>query len=186
MDRFISDLHFGHKTIIRFDNRPFKTIEENDQTLIERHNAVVKPTDVTYFLGDISWHGSKETKEIFDQMNGKKILIKGNHDRGQYEGIFDEILPYKEIVVSGGKTVVLCHYPIHFFNKHYYGAFMFYGHVHNSHEWNMTESLRQDIENIDVKCNMINVGCMMPYMDYTPKTFTEIVTGYNKWRNRNE
>ena len=97
---------------------------------------------MVYILGDISWYNDEKTCEIFDRLNGRKVLIKGNHDRvhGRIKNYFEEITDYKEIVLPGNKHIVLCHYPIVFFNKHHYGAFMFYGHVHNSHEWQMTEN----------------------------------------------
>lgn len=51
---FISDLHFGHKNCLSFDNRPFKSIEENDETIIKNWNNTVKIDDDIYLLGDIS------------------------------------------------------------------------------------------------------------------------------------
>ncbi len=42
---YISDWHYGHANVLAFDNRPFKTIEEMDNALVERWNAVVKPGD---------------------------------------------------------------------------------------------------------------------------------------------
>ena len=52
---FTSDLHFGHENVIRFDNRPFKTVEEIDSELIRRWNAKVAPGDLVYVLGDLIW-----------------------------------------------------------------------------------------------------------------------------------
>lgn len=170
---FTSDLHFGHKNIIRFDNRPFTSVEEMDATLITNWNKKVSPKDTIYILGDISWHDDQKTFEIFSSLNGHKILIKGNHDRihGKVRHCFDEITDYKEININGN-PIVLCHYPITFFNKHHYGAYMFYGHVHNSHEWQMTENYKYELEQLDIKCNMFNVGCMI--WNYEPVTFDEI------------
>ena len=56
---FIADLHLGHKNIIRFDStrehRPFATIEEHDAELIRRWNAVVRPVDKVWVLGDVAF-----------------------------------------------------------------------------------------------------------------------------------
>lgn len=172
---FTSDLHFGHKNIIRFDNRPFTSVEEMDEVLIHNWNKKVKKNDLVYILGDISWHKDDKTCEIFERLNGRKILIKGNHDRvhGKIKNYFEEITDYKEITLSGNKHITLCHYPIVFFNRHHYGAFMFYGHVHNSHEWQMTENYKFELEELDIRCNMFNVGTMVH--NYEPVTFEEIV-----------
>ena len=35
-------------------------------------------------------------------------------------------------------------------------------------------------------CWMYNVGCMLPYMDYTPRTLDEIIAGYNQWKGNGE
>lgn len=172
---FTSDLHFGHKNIIRFDNRPFTSVEEMDEVLIHNWNKKVKKNDLVYILGDISWHKDEKTCEIFERLNGRKILIKGNHDRvhGKIKNYFEEITDYKEITLPGNKHITLCHYPIVFFNRHHYGAFMFYGHVHNSHEWQMTENYKFELEELDIRCNMFNVGTMVH--NYEPVTFEEIV-----------
>ena len=85
-----------------------------------------------------------------------------------------EIVDYKEIMVNN-QNLVLCHYPIPCFNRHFYGAYHFYGHVHNSFEWNMMERAKSEMKSLyDKPCNMFNVGCMLPYMNYTPRTFDEI------------
>ncbi len=178
---FTSDLHFGHKNIIRFDNRPFFSIEEMDRTLIENWNRKVSEDDTVYVLGDISWYNDEKTTEIFAGLNGHKILIKGNHDRvhGKVRKVFEEITDYKEISLNGNK-IVLCHYPIIFFNRHHYGAYMFYGHVHNSHEWQMTDNYRYELEQLDVKCNAYNVGVMV--QNYEPVTFEEVLANYETHR----
>ena len=160
--------------VIRFDNRPFTSVEEMDSELIRRWNSKVGAKDVVYILGDISWYNDEKTTEIMNQLNGRKILIKGNHDRvhGQVRHCFEEITDYKEIKLDGNH-IVLCHYPIVFFNRHHYGSYMFYGHVHNSHEWNMTENYKFELQELDIKCNMFNVGTMI--WNYEPVTFEEIV-----------
>ncbi len=179
---FTSDLHFGHRNIIRFDNRPFTSVEEMDRTLIEKWNNKVSEDDIVYILGDISWYDDAKTTEIFSGLNGRKILIKGNHDRvhGRVRRCFEEITDYKEITLEGNRHIVLCHYPIVFFNRHHYGSYMFYGHVHNSHEWQMTDNYRYELEQLDVKCNAYNVGVMV--QNYEPVTFDEILENYETHR----
>lgn len=171
---FTSDLHFGHKNVIRFDNRPFASVDEMDETLIGNWNKKVGNGDFVYILGDISWHNDEKTCEIFARLNGRKVLVKGNHDRvhGKVKKCFEDISDYKEITLPGNRHIVLCHYPIVFFNRHHYGAYMFYGHLHNSLEWHMTENYKRELEQIGVSCNMYNVGTMIH--NYEPVTFAEI------------
>lgn len=178
---FISDLHFGHKSVLSFDNRPFTNIEEHDQTLINNWNATVGMDDDVYVLGDISWYNATKTIDIFNQLNGSVHLIKGNHDgrllrNRELQQRFCEITDYKELSLPEKKGLVLSHYPIPCFKNHYHGWYHFYGHVHNSYEWNMMEHLKKEMEELySTPCNMFNVGAMMPYIDYTPRSLEFIL-----------
>lgn len=107
-------------------------------------------------------------------------MIVGNHDKKliksqEFRNMFESINDYQEVVVDN-QNLALSHYPIPCFNKHFYGAYHFYGHVHNSFEWNMMRYHRYLMQSLYTKpCNMFNVGCMIPYVDYTPRTFNEII-----------
>lgn len=185
MNYFIADTHFGHSNCIAYDNRPFKTIEEHDEYLMKQWNDAIGVDDNIYILGDVSWHNSTKTIEIFKNLNGNKHLIKGNHDgkllkNNELRKLFVEITDYKELDIglANGKSIILSHYPIPCFKNHYYGWIMLYGHVHNGFEWNMMENVkRQMIELYDIPCNMYNVGAMMPYIQYRPRTLQEIIEG---------
>lgn len=88
---FIADTHFFHEKIIKMCNRPFDNVEEMNKKLIENWNKKVTDDDTVYILGDVSFKGSKEnTISILKQLKGKKILIKGNHDRFVGQRDFDE------------------------------------------------------------------------------------------------
>ena len=79
---FTSDLHFGHENVIRFDNRPFATVEEMDNEMIRRWNEKVSPGDLVYVLGDFIWKSrNDDAAELIRSLHGQIILIKGNHDR---------------------------------------------------------------------------------------------------------
>jgi calcineurin-like phosphoesterase family protein len=183
MNYFISDLHLGHKNALSFDNRPFKDIDENNSAIIASWNSVVGIDDDVYILGDISWYNSTKTIEIMKSLNGRKHLIKGNHDskllkNRELQKEFVEITDYKELCIDKDKSIVLCHYPIPCFKNHYYGWYHFYGHVHSSFEWNMMERIKYEMKELyDKPCEMYNVGCMMPYMGYKPRTLEEIIGG---------
>jgi len=179
---YIADTHFGHTNVLAFDNRPFKTIEEHDKNLIENWNNAVGMDDDVYILGDISWYNATKTIEILKSLNGRKHLITGNHDSKilksrEVQACFVEIVPYKELEpTEEGKGIVLCHYPIPCFKNHYYGAYHLYGHVHSGFEWNMMERVKYEMEALyETPCKMYNVGCMIDYMGYTPRTLKEII-----------
>ena len=78
---YIADLHFGHKNVMAYDNRPWSTIEENDAMLIRNWNNAVGPDDEVYLLGDVSWYNVTKTVEYLNDLNGAKHLIIGNHDQ---------------------------------------------------------------------------------------------------------
>lgn len=185
---YISDWHYGHKNVLGFDNRPFTSIEQMNEELIRRWNSVVSAGDLVYILGDMFWCTPKIAAPIMEQLNGQKVLVKGNHDRwhdSKFDKLFVKIDEYMEIEDEGRK-VVLCHYPIPCFKNHFYGWIHLYGHVHNSFEWNMMEHQRFLMEELyDRQCNMVNVGSMMPWIGYTPRTLDEILAGYDTWRQEN-
>lgn len=81
---FTSDTHFGHKNIIGYCNRPFADVDVMTTELIVRWNAVVKPGDLVYFLGDFVFGKNstiRETTEgLLQELNGGKVFVPGNHD----------------------------------------------------------------------------------------------------------
>ncbi len=178
---FISDLHLGHKNVLAFDARPFADIETHDKVIITNWNNKVGLDDDVYILGDISWYRSQKTLDIFNNLNGNIHLIKGNHDskilkNRDLQSRFVEIVDYKEIVLSDDKGIILCHYPIPCFKNHFYGWYHLYGHVHTSFEHDMMSRVKYEMEELyNKQCKMYNVGAMMPYMGYTPRTLEEIV-----------
>lgn len=179
---YISDLHFGHKNIIRYDNRPFFSVEEMDDALIRNWNARVTQNDEVYILGDIGWYNDERLAEIFLNLNGIKTLIKGNHDSISptlYKShCFDSYKDYL-VIEDKKKRVILSHYPMPFWDGQFRNTIHLYGHVHNSHQWQCIENFRKELAQLqDIPMRMYNVGCMMPYMDYTPRTLDEIISGY--------
>lgn len=186
--RFISDLHFGHENVLAYDNREYKSVEEHDKALIDIWNECVDIDDDVWILGDFSWHNATKTIALLKQLNGKLHLCIGNHDHKllrneQVRNLFVEITDYKEIQLDRDYGVVLCHYPIPCFNHHYYGWTHLYGHVHNSYEWHMMENVKFQSEQLYNKpCDMINVGCMLPYVKYRPMTLEEIKTSYDAYK----
>ena len=125
----------------------FKTIEEHDQAIIDRWNAVVKEDDTVFFLGDASMHRIKFTylKSIFGQLKGKIVWLKGNHDSHVSEAWIRELRQvcnivefkdYAEIFFTdethktGFRRLVMFHYPIAEWDQMHRGALHFHGHLH--------------------------------------------------------
>lgn len=135
----VSDTHFGHKNIIKYCNRPFKTIEEMDEALIKNWNSVVSKDDTIIHLGDVFLCGKERAKKIMSQLNGRKILIKGNHDHWSdefYRSIgFDYVSKYP-IIWHG--FYMLSHAPLQLNETTPYGNL--YGHVHNDEKYQDTEN----------------------------------------------
>lgn len=182
MNFYISDTHFGHQNTLAYDNRPFSSVEEHDETLIQNWNDAVNVDDHVYILGDISYHNVTKTIEILRQLNGFKTLLIGNHDRrflknGLFRNLFIETVGYKELDIDNGKRLILSHYPLAAFDGQFRRNIHLYGHVHNSEQWHMTEHLKRLTEDKRGKgaCRMYNCGCMLDYMNYTPRTLDEIL-----------
>lgn len=131
---FTSDLHFGHHNIIEYCNRPFKNVDDMDIKLINNWNSIIKEKDDIYILGDFSFYKDKEVnRKILNSLNGKKHLIKGNHDYKNVipEECFVEITDYKELKYEK-KFFVLSHYPILSWNKKHRNSIHLFGHVHST------------------------------------------------------
>lgn len=125
----ISDTHFGHKKIIKFEaaNRPFATVEEHDAELVLRWNAAVKPKDTVWHLGDVLF--GRNTFEVLRQLNGIKKLVMGNHDRYPsrlYLEHFNQVVGATEMY-----GCILTHVPVHPSQFWRYKANI-HGHLHST------------------------------------------------------
>lgn len=81
MNYYISDLHLFHEAAIRFDDRPFRDLEEMHTEIVKRWNEKVNNGDTVYILGDVSMRGKNEDLiALMAILKGKKVLIRGNHD----------------------------------------------------------------------------------------------------------
>ena len=134
----LPDAHYGHKNIIKFSNRPFKDVDHMNEELIKAWNRVVGEDDEVYHLGDVSLCNAEKTKEILYRLNGKIYLIHGNHEKSaldkQYNrDRFEWVKPKAEIRIDG-QDITLDHYAGRVWNKSHHGAWMLYGHSHDSME----------------------------------------------------
>lgn len=137
-----ADTHLDHKNIIGYCDRPYDTITEMNEDLVKRWNNVVKKDDLVYHLGDFAW---RNHAYWLDRLNGKKILIMGNHDNMNVasKNKFQSMHHLLSCKIEG-QDVTLCHYPMCTWNKIWYDAWHFYGHVHG------TKIEREDLHAFDV------------------------------------
>jgi calcineurin-like phosphoesterase family protein len=181
---FTSDTHFGHARILELCDRPFDSVEEMNEALIDNWNSVVGHGDTVFHLGDAVMGTFAENVKILGRLNGMIVLIPGNHDRfssayhtnptarARFRGMYESqgIVLGKEIgetVSIDGWWADMCHYP---FNDDRYpelspidnGQWLLHGHVHN--DWQIND-------------RQINVG--VDVWDYTPvsaDTIREIIS----------
>lgn len=179
---FTADLHFGHENAIRFDNRPFASVEEMDKELVARWNAKVAPGDLVYVLGDFIWKSYAEPAErLIKGLHGQIILIKGNHDRFIKSPIARDALAavkdYADISVTledgTPRRCILSHYFIPMYNGHRHNAIHLHGHSHNTEEAVIEFDIARNLNDLGIQNKIYNVGCM--YWNYEPVTLDEIL-----------
>ena len=170
---FTSDTHFFHKQVINFDNRPFKDLEEMQETMIQLWNNTVSKNDIVYHLGDFAFSSPAKWKPIVKRLNGSINLIRGNHDIQNVatlrrlvidgEPLFNDVGDI-EYLTLGGIPLILCHYGYEDYDGRYSsrspmdcGNWLLHGHTHRPSEPDK---------------RMINVGCMN--WNYTPVSWVEI------------
>jgi calcineurin-like phosphoesterase family protein len=134
---FTSDTHWGHKNIIRFCNRPYATVEEMDEALINNWNSVVGDNDTVYHLGDMFFTNMTRAADIMNRLNGNINIVLGNHDkviranrplREKFSMIMDDL---DEISIDN-YHIVLCHYPMMSWDNASRGSIQCHGHIHKT------------------------------------------------------
>ncbi len=191
---YIADCHFFHEALnTKMDKRGFDSVEEMNEYMIKKWNDKIGASDTVVVLGDLSLGKVEETNELLRRLKGKICLIRGNHDRyvdnpGFDRSRFEWVDNYREMTDSQRK-VVLCHYPIPFYNGQYRlkkngepKTYMLYGHVHDTRDESLMKSfIRQTKETAfmpinsehesHIPCNMIN--CFCKRSDYEPLSLSE-------------
>ena len=147
---FTSDLHLGHENIIRFTNRPFGSVEEMNDRIIQNYNSIIHKNDLVYILGDLTYKiPVEESNKLIQKLKGRKVLIRGNHDLKYDSSLFEDILDYKEFKHEKIKYVLM-HYPLMEWNgSRHGGSIHLHGHIHSNGVYNeenrMNGILRYDV-----------------------------------------
>lgn len=129
---FSSDLHLGHKNIIKYCDRPYKDVDEMNDGIIKNWNELVQPNDTAYLLGDMVMN--KRYIPLLGQLRGRKHLIIGNHD----EDFLEELAPFfiwqKHLheFKHNKQKFILCHYAMRAWHHHGKGSIHLYGHSHGT------------------------------------------------------
>ena len=172
---FTSDTHFDHANILTFKRddgspvRPFASVEEMNETLIERWNAVVRPPDHIYHLGDVTMARGKATThidQIMARLNGHKRICLGNHDQlvsSWYARSFEKVKAYNVL-----DNLLFAHIPIH---PESLGRFrgMVHGHLHANRV--MISPFHFDLRYLNV---------CVEHTDYRPVSLEEILTHFRR------
>jgi calcineurin-like phosphoesterase family protein len=148
---FTSDLHLGHTNIMKYCNRPFKTIEQMNETIIRNWNAKIHKHDIVFHLGDFCFKNTKGGKDgeglilsadkYLERLNGHITFIEGNHDGNNS---LKAVIKYA-IIELGGQKIFLVHNPKEANMKY---PLNIVGHIHNL--WKVKEINKRYIVNVGV------------------------------------
>lgn len=194
MYRYIADLHIG--CMNSFEHRAL----EHDEILIKNWNSVVNNNDITFILGDLGRCGTNKDKEylcsVISRLKSKKILVVGNHDEKclqdyRVKQLFESVVDYFELTDNHNginQKIVLSHYPIFSWNGCYKDTVLLYGHTHGNFDdiiyQGSLKKLRYKVRELNTENKEMkkfrnlpyayNVGAMMDWIDYCPRTWEEI------------
>jgi len=168
------DQHFRHKKIIEFESkhRPFKTIEEHDEQLIENHNSVVNPKDTVIFLGDVAF--GEEGLKLIGRLNGIKKLVLGNHDMlatSKYLKYFNKVYGAMQY-----KGYILTHIPVHPNQKYRYKGNI-HGHLHSKC---VNEYMCMCVCHLGDKIDPFYINVSMEQHNLAPVEFNELINLKNE------
>ena len=135
---FTADTHFGHGGALGLFRRPFASVAEMDETMIERWNGRVAPLDDVWHLGDFAVLSKKSEREgraavLLDRLHGTKRLLVGNNDPAGVRQLpgWAEVSDYAETVVED-TPLVLCHYAFRSWKNQHRGWWNLHGHSHGA------------------------------------------------------
>lgn len=146
---FTSDTHFGHANIIHLSQRPFASLEEMHEGLIEAWNKSVRANDLVYHMGDFAF---RPAGQFTARLNGRIHLIRGNHDKdkalrdGRFEWVKD-VYVLKGFGRTQDARFWLSHYPHRAWPYSHQGSYHLHGHCHgNLPRWGRSMDVGVDVE----------------------------------------
>ena len=130
---FTADTHFDHANIIKWANRPFDSLEQMNNILLDNWNKTVKPHDIVYFLGDMAFG----TQHWIPRLNGNIIFIMGNHDsKSKKYYNYPNLIRTEHLINKKihSQRITMCHYPLASWDKWRGGAWCLHGHSHGRYK----------------------------------------------------
>jgi calcineurin-like phosphoesterase family protein len=160
----ISDPHFDHANIIKHCRRPFRSVRQMNAVLRRNWNSTIRPDDLVYFVGDMSFGRlSRNPWWWLKRLNGRKVYIKGSHDRGiRRSSKIPGVLRISEVehLTVGGMDFLMVHDPFSTIVNGWKG-WMIHGHLHNTRPF------------CDFREKRINVS--VEAIDYKPVSLARII-----------
>lgn len=179
----VSDIHYNHANIIMYCNRPFKCKEHMNDTLLDNWNRVVKPEDYVINLGDVSANIRTDNdilkfNDWLGELNGNKILIKGNHDHFSKEFYLKTHIQVKDYLIIG--EYFLVHYPCYTNSKYTKPVdkrmlkifkesgckYIIHGHTHN----NQSNNIKTEWDD-----GIVRFNTSIEVLQYSPMLFQDVV-----------
>lgn len=180
MNFYIGDTHLGHTNCIKFDNRPFESIEEMNRVIVNNWNNRVSANDDVWIIGDFCYRSDKDPAYFLKKLKGHKHLIVGNHDKATLDSQeacrLLESIDQMQLIKDGNENIVLCHFPIAEWNKKQRGSYHIYAHIHN--DISDTYRFMSKME------RALNAGCMIN--GFQPVTFRELIVNNKIFKSMNE
>lgn len=171
MEWIISDTHFGHYNIIGFCNRPFQSLGAMDEAMVARWRGVVHPEDTIYHLGDVGKAtGQYDLAKVIARLPGRKILIRGNHDKNPdaMRRLGFDVVCEEMMIRCNGVNFKLIHKP----QTLHTGDYILHGHIHNTTpETRLEHQHKGELVHIPY----FNINMCVELWNYTPVSLPWLV-----------
>lgn len=181
---YIGDLHLMHENCLKFDNRPFETVEEMNEAIITNWNSKVTKRDTVFVVGDVCMKVTPEVLQTLRQLNGTKYLAIGNHDAKlvkelskldpSVRNIYFSQMKESYFIKDGEYNVFISHFPHASWNRLEHGSVHVYAHIHANYMNPIGAFMLSHLR-------AANAGCMLHH--YTPVTLQEMFEDMKPFRS---
>ena len=177
---FTSDSHWSHFNICKYCHRPFQSRSDMDQTLIKNWNEVVPEDGIVVHCGDFMLPHNEDIKEYnkyLNQLHGRVLLLRGNHDRASLDWVSDKLIAVRDqaMIIVDGVKIFAQHYPCAAFN----GDYHVYGHIHTLAD-GTCYGIDGDVTKV-MRKNTYDVG--VDQNGYTPVSYWQLCDIFRKKMN---